>query len=278
LINLGRHDEGQLQLRLALANAEASGDPERLRSVVNTLASLSIAGPTPVPELIAFCDQLFRSAAGDRVLEATLQRSLGVLYAMDARPKEAFEALALSGALLDEVRLRRLEVHRPLVAYARDLCGDRDGAVRELVMSWDYFRELGSAFDIRAWTAANRLASLYCDEGRFAEAAELHAYGRNERGGADPDALWLSVEARLVANEDRLEHAVDLARESARRAEEQAVFIEAAECIAAAAGVQRLAGRTTEADATAARALALFEGKGNLAGAARLRTAAFAAR
>ena len=58
-----------------------------------------------------------------------------------------------------------------------------------------------------------RLASLYCDEGRFAEAATFHAYGRAELiGGAK--ASWLSVEALLTAHEGRLDEAAELAGRS----------------------------------------------------------------
>ena len=271
LTNLGRREDARSELELALVHAEASGDPERRRSVINTLANLYIGGPTPVPEAIGLCEQLSRSATGDRVLEATLQRSLGILYAMDSRPREALDALALGGALLDEVRLRGLEVYRPRVAYARRLCGDRDGEERELLMTWDYFRDIRAGFDLRAWTAANGLASLYCNEGRFAEAADLHAYGREELVGASRHPWWLSIEARLAAHEGRLDDAAELAKRSTEGAETRADLSDAAECLAAAAAVEQAAGRTTEADSSAARAHALFERKGNRAGAARLR-------
>jgi class 3 adenylate cyclase/tetratricopeptide (TPR) repeat protein len=273
LDNLGRPEQASTELELALASAEASGDAERRRSVINSLVNHYIGGPTPVREVIGRCEELSLSAGGDRVLEATLQRSLGILYAMDARPTEALDALALGGALLDEVRLRRLEVHRPGVAYARQLCGDADGAERELLMSWDYFRDMGGGFDTRAWGAANRLASLYCDEGRVAEAAGFHAYGREEDIGERQHPLWLSVEARLVAHEGRLDVAAELAKRSTEDAENRGRPSEAAELLATAARVERAAGRTAEAETSTTRALALFEGKGNLAGATRLRAA-----
>jgi tetratricopeptide (TPR) repeat protein len=193
---------------------------------------------------------------------------------MDARPEEALGALALGAAVLDEVRLRHLEVHRYPVAYARQLCGDREGAERELLMSWDYFREIrGERFDNRAWRAANGLASLYCDEGRFAEAAAFHAYGREEDLGPEVKPSWLVVAARLVAHEGRLADAAELAARSTEGAGMHMSLREAAECLAAAAEVQRLVGRFDEADRSAARAFALFDRKGNLAGAARLREA-----
>jgi class 3 adenylate cyclase len=273
---LGREEEARSELELAVAHAEACGDSELRRNSVNTLVGLVyIGGPTPVAEGIALCEQLLSSAAGQRVHEATLRRSLGVLYAMAARPAEAFDALALGAAVLDEVRLRHLEVHRWPVGYARRLCGDRDGAEREYLMIWDYFRDIrGDRFDNRAWRAANALASLYCDEGRFADAAPFHAYGRDEgRAGLGQNAEWLSVEARVAAHEGRFDDAAELAALSAQLSETWLAPTGAAECLAAAARLQRRIGLTDEADRSAARAFAFFDRKGNIAGAARLRAA-----
>jgi class 3 adenylate cyclase len=275
LDNLGRPEEARSELELALAHAEACGDSELRRNAVNTLLGLFyIAGPVPVAEGIDFCERLLPSVAGQRVNEATLQRSLGVLYAMAARPAEALDALALGGAVLDELRLRHLEVHRWPVGYARTLCGDRDGAEHEYLMIWDYFRDIrGGRFDTRAWRGANGLALLYCDDGRFAEASTFHAYGREE-GRIEPSqrSQWLLVEARLAAHEDRLDDAAELAARSTVGAEARSGQMQAAECLAVAARVQRLIGLTDESDRSAARAFAQFERKGNLAGAARLRT------
>ncbi len=270
LANLGRPEDARWQLELALRNAEACGDPDQRRSVINTLANVYIGGLTPVPEAVGLCDRLSETAAGDRILEATLQRSLGVLYAMAARPRESVDALARGGAVLDEVRLRRHEVYRLVVAYARELCGDRDGAERELLLMWNYFRDVGREFDTRAWNASTRLASLYCDEGRFGEAAEFHAYGRKERGGGRPHQRWLSVEALLAAGDGRLAQAAELAARSIVDVETHSNAIEGVELLAAAARVQRTAGLMVEAEAAIQRALAICERKENRGAAARL--------
>ncbi len=276
LANLRRSEEARSELELALENAEKSGDSEQRRSVINTLANVYIGGPTPVSEAIGLCERLSDTAAGDRVLEASLQRSLGVLYAMAARPREAVDALARGAAVLDEVRLRRHEVYRVVVAYARKLCGDRDGAERELRMMWEYFRDVGRDFDTRAWNASNRLAALYCDEGRFDDAADFHAYGRKENGGERPHPRWLSVEAMLAAGEGRLVQAARLAARSIVEAETDSNAIESVELLAAAARVQRAAGLPVEAEAAIQRALAICERKENRGAAARLGAGALA--
>jgi class 3 adenylate cyclase/tetratricopeptide (TPR) repeat protein len=271
LSNRGRPDEARHVLELALVNADASGDAERRRSVINTLVGMYIVGPTPVSEGIALSEGLLLSATGDRILEATLRRSVGVLYAMAARRNEALDALAQGGAVLDEVRIRRLEVWRHTAAYGRRLCGDRDGAERELRMTWDYFRNM-RAFDGRAWRGAMKLASLCCDEGRFAEAAEFLAYGDKTRGEANRH--WVSVTARLAAADGRPEDAVALAQRSIAAVGEAGLVNDDIDLLAAAATVFRAAGLSAEADDALRRALAICEQKENLGAAAEVQARA----
>jgi class 3 adenylate cyclase/tetratricopeptide (TPR) repeat protein len=266
LSNSWRHEDSRHALELALLDADASGDAERRRSVINTLAGHFIVGPAPVSEGIAFCEGLIGSAVGERVLEATFNRSLGVLYAMAARREEALAALARSGAVLDEVRIRRLEVWRYTVSYAKRLFGDPVGAEHELRMMWDYFRDVGR-FDGRAWMAAVQLASLLCDEGRFGEAAEFLSYG-GERRSDTREAL--SVRAKLAAAQGRLDDASALAAQSIEGLGE-AYAVLAVELLDAAAKVQRAAGLSADADETTRRALAICERKGNFGAAELLR-------
>jgi tetratricopeptide (TPR) repeat protein len=270
--NSGRQQEARGALELALIDADASGDAERRRSVINTLGGHLILGPAPVSEGIAFCEGLIGSTAGERVLEATLNRHLGIHYAMAARHDEALSALARSGTVLDEVSIRRLEVWRYTVAYAKVLCGDLAGAELELRRTWDYFRPIRQ-FDGRAWRGALGLAFLLCDQGRFDEAAEFLAYGGDRR--SDHQAV-LSVRARLAAGEGRLDDAVVLAARSIDGLDE-AYAVTTVELLDAAAKVQRAAGLAAEADETTRRGLAICERKGNLGAAALLRASASAA-
>jgi tetratricopeptide (TPR) repeat protein len=268
LANHGRWDEARRELELALVAADASGDAERRRSVVNTLTNIAyIGGPTPVSEGIALCERLADSASSDRVVDATLNRSLGVLYAMAGRRDDARESLARAAVVLDDVRIRSIEVHRHRAAYGRKLCGDRDGAERELRMMWDFFRDV-SRFDSRAWIAAVTIASLYCDEGRFDEARDLLAYGR---GRYEDTRRWVAVEASLAAGEGRLDDAAALAARLVARVEPADSPNDAIEFLAGAAKVQLAAGLTAEAGETTRRALALCDKKENVAAAELLR-------
>jgi tetratricopeptide (TPR) repeat protein len=272
--NAARPDEARQVLELALRNADAAGDAERRRSVINTLVGAYIIGPTPVTEGIGLAEGLLRTAGSDRILEATLRRSLGVLYAMAARREDALESMARGGAVLDEVRIRRLEVWRYTAAYGRRLCGDREGEERDLRMTWDYFRGM-RAFDGRAWRGAVKLAALYCDQSRYGEAADFLGYG-HARGEEFSNRVSLGVEARLAAAEGRFDRATELAVRSIAEVETGRPVIDDVDLLASAAIVFRAAGLTAETDEALQRAFAICERKGNLGAAAELGAAAAA--
>ena len=87
----GRWEAGLVELDLALAHAETSGDVATRRRVIGPLVATLCNGPTPVAEGISRCEQLLQSSRNDRVLEAVLKSYLGGLYAMAGRFDEALE-------------------------------------------------------------------------------------------------------------------------------------------------------------------------------------------
>jgi hypothetical protein len=107
------------------------------------------------------------------------------------------------------------------------------------------------------------------------EAAELVAYGRElplaETTGTALRRLW--VEARLAAHDGRLDHALSLARHAVACAPSDTLNLRAGTWVALAE-VQRAAGAAAEADAALDEAIRLYEAKGNVAAAARVRAAA----
>jgi class 3 adenylate cyclase/tetratricopeptide (TPR) repeat protein len=255
---VGVTDEVGVEVERALGHARASGDKEMLRLAIGTLVNgYLVDGATPAGAAIERCEQLLESVHGDRVLEATVKRPLALFYAMALRSVEANDLMDEVVQVFDELNSRTTHVNRWVGAYARELAGDPEGAERELRGMFEYFRDLRPGeIDTRASTASVRLAHLYCDQGRWDEAAEIFSY--------HPEAT--SVRARLDAH-DRLPGALELAEQAAairhatrlsQRATTQLVLAE----------VQLAVGLTAEADASLASAIELFELKGNLAGAA----------
>jgi tetratricopeptide (TPR) repeat protein len=139
-------------------------------------------------------------------------------------------------------------------------------------------REAGP--DGRALNAADRLALLCCDQGRWDEAAECLSYG----GDIDEPHLFrleavlrLAARARLNAHRGELAQALTLARRAVEFTEGTDLLDLRAQTWLALAEVQRTRGATAEADAAVAAALRLYDTKGNVAAAGRLRAASSAA-
>jgi tetratricopeptide (TPR) repeat protein len=277
LMRQGRPEEGLVAVESALLHAEQSGDDQIRRAIVSTMGSHLCHGPTPVPDAIRRFEALLKSTGGDRVLEAVIMRFLGFLLAMADRGGEALELVQTSSRVLDELDYLTLtRVHRVTAGEARALAGDHAGAEQEFREAWIGFRDTARyAIDERAVNAAGWLAGLCCDEGRWDEAAELVAYGRElplaETTGT---ALRrLCVEARLAAHDGRLDDALSLARHAVACAPSDTLNLRAGTWVALAE-VQRAAGAAAEADAALDEAIRLYEAKGNAAAAARVRAAA----
>jgi tetratricopeptide (TPR) repeat protein len=121
--------------------------------------------------------------------------------------------------------------------------------------------------------AAYRLALLYCDEGRWAEAASCLEYGGESpvpRHFLDEAVLGLAGRARVAGHRGSLAEAVALARRGVELAEQSDLLNLRARAWLALAEVQRRQGTSAETDRAVAAALRLYQAKGNVAAAARI--------
>jgi tetratricopeptide (TPR) repeat protein len=183
--------------------------------------------------------------------------------------------------VLDEANLLSSSwVTSIFAAHAKELADDRAGAEQDLEAMWSTFRDtLGGAPHPRAQQAAYRLARLYCDDGRWDDAEERLAFYRDAphpKSGRNL-ADRLVGEARLAAHRDDHRDAATFARRAVEIMEPTDDLNSRAGTWLALAEVQRAAGRTAEADAAVARALELYQQKGNLAAAATVQATAKAA-
>jgi DNA-binding SARP family transcriptional activator len=276
LTRQGRSAEAQAVLERALV--DASDDQAIRREVIGTLANTLCISPTPVPEAIHRCKELLRSSRDDHVLEAVITRFLALLSAMTGRFDESREQVQRSSLVLDEVSyLTYSWVYRVTAGQAKQLAGDPAGAELEYKAAWQGFEELGDApVDERTINAAVWLATLYCDEGRWDDAARCLAVGEEYPlvGPTGTALMRLAARARVAAH--RGEHTEALAL--ARRAVETAAPIDClgvkARTWLALAEVRSAAGAETEAAAALDEALRLYDAKGNVAAAAATRAAA----
>jgi tetratricopeptide (TPR) repeat protein len=212
------------------------------------------------------------------VLEATIKRDLGQFYAMAGRSEEALELFRQSSLVLDELnRLPASPLYRgdSSLGVAMDLAGDPSGAEQLLIEMLMSFRESGYR-DRRAIRAATQLVNLCCDQDRWEDAERFFAYVRDvqlaERSGEA--VIRLAAEARLAAHRGELDEALSLAQRALTAAERSDDLTRKARIWLAFAEVRRARDETADADAAVAAALALYEQKGNIAAAARVRAAA----
>jgi tetratricopeptide (TPR) repeat protein len=160
-----------------------------------------------------------------------------------------------------------------------ELAGNPAGAEEQYLACFGNRRDArGEASEARALQFAARLALLYCDQGRWQEAADYLAYGRDVDEG--PIAygkvytyVRFAARARVAAHLGRHAEAIELARTALEIVERRPIVNDRALVRLALAEVQRAAGNNAEADAAVLEALQLYEKKGNVAAASRLRAA-----
>lgn len=278
----GRGAAASAAFERALAAAEASGDKHERLLAIGALAHSLWEGPAPAPYAIQRCEELLQSSRNDPPLEATITRCTAALYAMTGRVEDAREGVLRSGLVLDELNHLTVSwVYRSTAAEAKELIGDRLGAEQELTAKWLWLGDLGGAYKGRAMQAAYELAHLYCDDGRWDDAERCLAYGRDFPESTHyrrETVLGLAGRARLAAQRGGLGQAEGLARRGVELAERSDMLNVRARAWLACAEVEQANGRRARADSALEAALALYEQKGNVAAAARVRAQTEAGR
>ena len=267
---LGQLAEGAEWLERGLTHAEACNDQVALQAIIRSLVNVLVHGPMPVPRAIARCEELLEANRGERLLEAVIALTLSSLSAMAGRFEDYSRYATAAEPMFGRVDTMFAALGQRHVADAKELVGDLAGAIEAEKAKWLFF---GGATDRRpadgrAIDSAEGVA-LFCSEaGLWDEAEEWIARSRSLRRR---DAGRKAVEARLAAHRGDHAEALRLAREVVERAETTDRLNQRARRWRILAEVQRAAGQADEADAALARAIELYEQKGNVAAAARAR-------
>ena len=252
--------------------ARRAGDERLMWSGAANHALMALLGPSAVSEVLPVCEQLLDQVRGHRRAESLISGALSVLYAMQGSFDRARELYASSKRMLDElgpsVTASATSTESSRVEL---LAGDPVAAERELRRDFDALGTLGEKY-LRS-TIAGLLAEAVYQQGRFAEATQLTQVVR-ELASEDDSASqmhWRTVEAKLAARRGDAETALTLAGEALALAQE-------VDSPALAAGVQVdtgevhiLNGHPESAGPPWREALELFERKGDVVSAARLR-------
>jgi class 3 adenylate cyclase/tetratricopeptide (TPR) repeat protein len=267
----GRYAEAAMWLERGLVHAEACDDQITLQAVGRSLAFALEAGPMPAGAAVERCEELFERNREDPLLAAMIAGPISVLYAMtgDLDRSQAYGQIA--DRVFGKAETTYAALAQRFTGTARSILGDFDGAAAANAAKWRFFsRTTTETPDGRAIDAAGLAAFYCCAAGRWDDAEHWASLYRHIPGEG---AHRLAIEAQLSARRGDLDVALALARRAVEIQRRKDSPEATAGILRALAAIQRAAGENHEADATLERALALYEQKGDVTSASRLREA-----
>jgi class 3 adenylate cyclase/tetratricopeptide (TPR) repeat protein len=261
------------ELELAARHAREAGD--RTQEVVVLAFSVMglLYGPEPVPSALDKMAEIQARVPGGGRLEVSVLRARAYLEAMQGRFAEARELIGEAATIAEELGLQTLlaagvlrsageiELLADDTAAAERLLG-RGGEILEREHDWGHFTSL-----------AGLHAEALIAQGRAEEALERIETAERRLLEDDTDAQIILLRARsqLAANQGSLEEAEAFARRANERAGRTDDLSLRGGVLADIAALHELSGRPEEARAALEQALALFDQKGNVVMAERVR-------
>jgi ATP/maltotriose-dependent transcriptional regulator MalT len=225
-----------------------------------------------VPEAIARCETLVVEVESDRRTTALIRTTLAQLTAMAGRIDEARSLLAHSAAELNELGSMVLAASSSIdSARIELLAGDLEAAERLLRADHEALTAIGERYLLPS--VDGMLARVLYALDRFDEAEEMARSVREMAIDEDLDAqaIGRSVQAMVVARRGDIETAIALGNEAIamRRRSDAPVLL--ADALTDFSEVLRFSGRDDEVRAVRREALRLYEAKGDIVSAGRLR-------
>jgi tetratricopeptide (TPR) repeat protein len=264
----------------ALPDLARGGEVARAAGIRNTEAeSIQFAcaamrvGPTPVPEALRRLDEIGSRTVRNARLEEAILLARAELVAAQGRFDVARALAAEALRLAEDHGLDSSHAHQVL-GNAAMLAGDPATGEREYRIACDHYEAVGELSFLAS--AAVRLAEVVYQQGRYDEVLALTDRWRPELltdpGDADAHAGWRRMRANALARVGELAEAERLAREAVAIASASDVLDLRAETLADLGEVLHLAGRVEESRTAVEEAIALYDEKGNLVQAGRLRS------
>jgi ATP/maltotriose-dependent transcriptional regulator MalT len=257
----------------ALERAHRANEEQEVFLILDALGRAAVVGPTPVDEGVRRCKEILQQTGGDRSLEAFTAVSLAYLEAMRGNFAEARELSRRSNEILEDLGKRvALAASQSWVAEIELLAGNPAGAeslLRSALATLESIGERGNLSTVAAILAQ----ALYLQRGD--EEAERLTVISEEAAALDDltsQILWRTTRSRILAQRGRSEEAADLALRATALAEQTDAHNLHADALMGLADVFAAASRTDDADAAAREALKLYEAKGNVVSAARVRS------
>ena len=273
----GRLAAGEEALARALVHARAAGDVRQEAEIVGRLGFAAWSGPLPVPDAIERCHDLLDAARDDTFVAAGCRRWLGSLVAREGRFDEARALVRDAVATFDDLGTSLNAAAASAFGYGdvELLAGDLQAAERALREGFEELEELGEV-GYRASVAAF-LSRVLHRQGRLDEAERFAAIAESTASEHDiwSQVLYRLTRARALADSNRPTEAEALAREALASVERTDLLDLHGDALLDLGFVLR--GRSPdESRSRIEQALSLYEQKGNLVSAERVRLLAAA--
>jgi tetratricopeptide (TPR) repeat protein len=267
----GRHKAREEAAERALTHYERSGWPAA--TCLGEIATALYQGPTPTTEGIRRIEELRRTVPSDRIARAHLEVMLAALLAQRGRFDEARELAVNAKATYTELGQAAASA-----IYATAIRADIERLAGDSAVAKEVYVELCRDLDrIRAYgplaSAAGDLAATLYTEGLFDESEDWVSVAERHSADDDLDARlhWIPVRAKLAGRRLLLAEAERLAAEAVRLSHSTDALNLRAATYADFGEVLQLAGDSRRAAAQFREAFGLYELKGNVVGAARVR-------
>jgi tetratricopeptide (TPR) repeat protein len=263
-------------LERAAGHARNAGDRAQEAESLQYECRGQAFGPTPVVEALARLQEMGPRAEGNGRLEVSLLENRARLEAMRGRFNASRDILSRASALAMDHGLDVLQASRVATsaAFVSLLAGDAAAAERELRPACETLEEVGELGYLAS--AVPLLLDALFRQGRDEEALRLTERWRPERltvrEDVDAQVGWRRVRAKLLARRGEVEEAERLAREAIALATQTDYLDLRAQTSADLAEVLQLTGDPQGSAAACKESIQLYEQKGNIVGAMRVRS------
>ena len=256
----------------SLDHARQAGDARQESWGLYMLAAGAAWGPLPAAEGIRRCEEILAHAGTTRIVEARGLLALAVLFAMGGHFDDARSKAAHGRAILEDGGFKILTAaYSQSSAFVEKLAGDAQAAERELRTGYAILEGMGEKGYLS--TVAAELAQALYEQDRFDE-SDRYTRVSEELGPLDDFATqveWRGTRAKVLARRGEIESAVALVDEAVALAADTDYLNLQADARTDLAEVLTLAGRIGDAASRSREALELYERKGNIVSAARVR-------